>query len=359
MVSIFHERNSTRIVIRRRGQKPISRNVGKLSEKQKTITKANIEALETAVNLGLPVSRQAAQWAMGLPSHSPLVSLLADAGLVTLKRSEAVDVFMDRYIKSRVNLSSGTIRNYRQSERYINETFAGRSMRNIQPTECTRWRDELDARLSHNTVALAVRHAKIFWRAAMLEGLADANPFDHLSSSERKQTDKLVTIPAEHVRRWLAEIDDPSFRCMVALGRWGGLRIPSEARALKWSHVDWERMRLRVPKVKTAPREVPLFPELVQPLRDVGLSGGEYVLSERARRHGNPGVYLKKALRRAGIEPWPALLRNLRSTRSNEIRRQYGEDVESAWIGHDHKVRGAHYTLVSDEEYAKAVKHGV
>ena len=68
---------------------------------------------------------------------------------------------------------------------------------------------------------------------------------------------------------------DAEWRLIFALSRYGGLRCPSEHLALKWSDVDWDAGKLRVPSPKTAHHEgkefrfVPLFPELRKYLMEV------------------------------------------------------------------------------------------
>ncbi|MDR1493139.1 MAG: tyrosine-type recombinase/integrase [Planctomycetaceae bacterium] len=59
----------------------------------------------------------------------------------------------------------------------------------------------------------------------------------------------------------------PKERLLLALARYGGLRIPSELAQFKKSDGNWERHRFTVPSPKTerkgkASRQVPIFPEL-------------------------------------------------------------------------------------------------
>ena len=61
----------------------------------------------------------------------------------------------------------------------------------------------------------------------------------------------------------------------------------SETLALKWSDVDWERQRIRVPSPKTEHygksfREIPLFPKLEPYLRnafELAAEGTEHVVT--------------------------------------------------------------------------------
>ncbi len=61
---------------------------------------------------------------------------------------------------------------------------------------------------------------------------------------------------------------DVEWQLVVALARFGGLRIPSEINNLKWSHIDWQENRMTVDNPKNAKKRgcsyriVPLFKEL-------------------------------------------------------------------------------------------------
>ncbi|MBA4016488.1 MAG: hypothetical protein C0483_04815 [Pirellula sp.] len=59
---------------------------------------------------------------------------------------------------------------------------------------------------------------------------------------------------------------------------------------------------------------------------------------------------------RAGIEPWPKLFQNLRSTRETELMETYPAHVVCAWIGNSESVAQKHYLQITDEHFAKAVR---
>ena len=47
---------------------------------------------------------------------------------------------------------------------------------------------------------------------------------------------------------------------------------------------------------------------------------------------------------------------NMRRSRSNEVLRKHGSQLESLWIGHSEKVMEDHYFDVEDEDFLKAVE---
>jgi integrase len=75
-------------------------------------------------------------------------------------------------------------------------------------------------------------------------------------------------VPAETIEKVLDIIPCPQFRLVVALARWGGLRIPSELTTLRWSNIDLANGRMIIQALNTAHhkdgglRIIPIFPEV-------------------------------------------------------------------------------------------------
>jgi len=57
--------------------------------------------------------------------------------------------------------------------------------------------------------------------------------------------------------------------------------------------------------------------------------------------------------KRAGLGTILRPFDNMRMSRSNEVRKRWGQMLESLWIGHSERVMKDHYALVSDEEFAE------
>ena len=156
---------------------------------------------------------------------------------------------------------------------------------------------------------------------------------------------------------------DASWRLLIALSRFGGLRIPSEVRELRWSDIDWDNrsMRIRSPKTERHEggdvRTVPIFEELVRPLMDafdVAREGEEYVVSE-LRSITNVNPQLRRIIERAGLEPWPRAWHNLRASRQTELVREYPINTACAWIGNSKLIASGHYLQTTDADWERAV----
>lgn len=126
------------------------------------------------------------------------------------------------------------------------------------------------------------------------------------------------------------------------MSRFRGLRCPSEHLALKLGHLDWERGRITITSPKTEhhdgkeSRIIPLFPEL-RPFLEAAFEeapeGAEYVIGRYRDTNKNFRSRLERIIRRAGLEPWPKLFQNLRSTRQTELEETLPSHVVCKWIG--------------------------
>ncbi|MEM6260746.1 MAG: integrase, partial [Planctomycetota bacterium] len=65
---------------------------------------------------------------------------------------------------------------------------------------------------------------------------------------------------------------------------------------------------------------------------------------------------LKRILRKAGLEPWPKLFQNLRSSRETELAERFPLHVVTAWLGNSATVAQKHYLQVTEAHIAEAAK---
>ncbi|GIW96057.1 MAG: hypothetical protein KatS3mg110_4098 [Pirellulaceae bacterium] len=224
--------------------------------------------------------------------------------------------------------------------------------------------------LASATVHKHIRIARQLWGDAMLRRLATTNPFAAVKASATPNPERKRFITREETAR-LLEACNPTWRVIVALCRYGGLRCPSEVLSLRWEDVLWDRGRIVVHSPKTehhagkATRIVPLFPELREILAEAfaqAADGSVYVVE--APRYRTRGVQSWKAcnmrtqflriVKRAGLQPWPRLFHNLRASRATELAAEYPQHVLTAWLGHSPDVAERHYLQVREEDFQRA-----
>ena len=106
-------------------------------------------------------------------------------------------------------------------------------------------------------------------------------------------------------------------------------------------------------------RLVPIFPELLPYLREAfeqAEPGAECCITRYRGGAVNLRTHLQRIIKRAGLEPWPKLWQNLRSTRETELADQFPAHVASAWIGNSVAVAVKHYLQVTEDHFAKAAQ---
>ena len=108
---------------------------------------------------------------------------------------------------------------------------------------------------------------------------------------------------------------------------------------------------------------IPLFPELVAPLRnlfELAEDGADYLFSaHRSRtltsvgwRNCNLRTQFERLVTRAGLVPWP--FNAIRASRETELAREYPVHIVTAWLGNSPKIALKHYLMVTEKDFELA-----
>jgi integrase len=132
---------------------------------------------------------------------------------------------------------------------------------------------------------------------------------------------------------------------------------------LTWSDVNWAESRLLIHSSKTehhagkGTRVVPIFRQLrpyLEQVWDQAEPGAMYVITRYRNENANLRTQLERIIRRAGLNTWPKLFQNLRSSRATELAREFPAHVAATWLGHSTLVANKHYWQVTEEDFAQA-----
>ena len=104
-----------------------------------------------------------------------------------------------------------------------------------------------------------------------------------------------------------------------------------------------------------------MFPELkplFQDAFDEAKEGSVYCIEKTRDDSVNLRTHMIRIIRRAGLEPWPKLFQNLRSTRETELFKMTGGNVKAVcrWIGNTPEVAMKHYAQVTEADMNEAAK---
>ena len=277
--------------------------------------------------------------------------------------------FIDNFIAAKQDVKPHTRLNFEQLKRWLVTYFdKQRDVGAIAAADATAFRSfMIEQGLAEATYRRHLGRCRELFRWGIKRSLYQgSNPFADLSVTVRADKARQRFITRETADKLMDAAPDAQWRLLIALSRYGGIRVPSEALALTWGDVDFEHSRIRIPSPKTAHipgkdcRFIPLFPELRRPLLDVfeqAQSGESRVIT---RYHGgsacNLRTHMTRIVRRAGLQMWPKPFHNMRASRQTELAESYPLHVVCAWIGNSKAVAAEHYLQVTDAHFARAIQ---
>jgi integrase len=372
MASISKESNGRKTIQFVGGdRKRKSIRLGKVTQRDAEHFRLHVERLVAAAIHGGSIPRDTAIWLRDLPNA--MHDRLAAVDLVEARGTSNLGEWIGQYIDSRTDAKPSTVITYKRARNKLLTYFGtDKPLRTItagDADEFVRWlRDPEGGGLAKATAAKTTSIAKQFFRAAVRKKLIPENPFaDHAGTvPANRERDYFVSI--EETAAVLEAAPDAEWRALIALSRFGGLRVPSEALALTWGDIDWHngRMTVRSPKTEHheggASRTVPLFPELRAHLMDafsVAGDGETYVIARYRDSTVNLRTRLMKTIRRAKLEPWPKLWANMRATRATELNECFAPHVVSSWLGHSKLIAEKHYLQVTEDHFKRALQNPV
>jgi len=294
---------------------------------------------------------------------------LAKVGLIVATEQKTCQDLWDAFLKSKADAKPASMQIYRNSQTKFFEAFLPTEpIEAITHEQLLKWKAELLERYAVASVATYFKTVDSVLNYAVdkkRKWLPD-NPMDGISKGSfvNRKNDRIVTM-AEYARL-LDACPDQEWRTIIALARIGGLRCPSELQQLRWADIDREKKWFTVRSPKTERHEhcrervVPLFAELREELdRHFSIDGtesNEFVIQGLQGTDWTLYEPFQKIARQAGLGTIKCPFDNMRTSRSDEIRRRWGETKESLWIGHTKEISKKHYLDLDDEEFAEAAR---
>jgi integrase len=342
--------------------------LGKCDKRTAESTKTKIEALLNAKNQDVELGDDLSKWVknIGAELHGRLVAV----GLIDGRRSSRqLGEFIRAHIAGRTDLAPSTREAMETGMKRLLAFFGeDRRIRSVLPADIDRWIIWLAEReLAQATIGRTVRRAREFFKAAVRDEIIEKNPVEGVKAAGAVNDDRLFYVPAETIYR-IVEIASPQWQLIIALARFGGLRIPSEINKIRLEDIDLERGRLTVHAPKTKrhrgkeKRVIPLFPEIVEHIERAyhGAKEGQvYLIENKSMRRKCCSVSLRKhflgLLGRAGVKPWPRLFHALRGSAETDLAQRFPIHICAAWLGHSPKIATRHYLSVTDADYQKAI----
>ncbi|MBA4062993.1 MAG: hypothetical protein C0501_04660 [Isosphaera sp.] len=356
--------------------------LGKVNKKTATEVKLKVEHLNSITVAKLPMDTETSQWVAGIGDD--LAAKLAAVGLVPARESRTLRRFLDDYIAGRAgdgHTKPATLVTIRRVADDLTAVLgATADLRDVSVGHAERFkRFYQDKDLAPATTYRRLKMAKMLFNHAVKLKLVAENPFADVKGKNTNPAERRHYVTEADTRR-LIEAANPTWRTIIALARFAGLRCPSEVLSLRWENVDFATNRMTVSSPKTehlegrAYRVVPIFARLrpfLEEAFELAEPGEVYVVGGRqggayratAQKPGgwvntNLRTTFEKLIRRAGLQAWPRLFHNLRASCETDLMRDHPIHVVTAWIGNTPKIALGHYLQTLEADFEKAVRGG-
>lgn len=348
--------------------------LGKVSAKQANAFKVKVEALIGQTITGV-VNDEVSRWLRDLDDQTH--AKLAAVGLVNPREPAerlTVATFTADWLagKKEAGYKPDSLRAWGQTAAELATLFGERALSSIAHADGEAYRSAMQARgLRAATVHRRLGHGRQMLEDAVRFGHIAVNPWRHVRVRAGDMSERRAYVPIGDAERVIEHCPNVWWRLLVALARFAGLRVPSEAFSLKWTDVDWERGRLTVPSPKTercgkAHRVIPLFPMLRPHLEaafDQAAEGAVYVFPDEYRRRAsgadgwggaNLRTTLTKICRRAAVEPWPRVWHSLRASCESDLAQSFPLATVTKWLGNTPSVALRHYVDPTEAAFTTA-----
>ena len=366
MASINRDKNGNcRLQFKSLDGKRRTIRLGKITKKVSERILFHIEEIIAARTTNVPLSAPTAQWVTTLSNS--MRDKLAACELIEKPKEITLGDWIDQYINGRTSLKPGTVRNLRRNASLLIEFFGSdQKLKSINRGDADEFREFLASKkFAPATIGRAIKRARQFFIAAMRRDLVTGNPFEGVNAPMQVNDNRRQYIPAETIYKAIEAAPNAEWRLIIALSRFGGLRIPSELVTLKWEDIDWANNRIRVhqPKLEHLPggsfRVMPLFPRLRPYLEEqfeLAEPGAKYVITGNRTANSNLRTQFQRILKRAMVKSWPRLFHNLRASFETDVCEEFPVHVAAEWCGNSLAVAEKHYLSTTEDHFRRAVE---
>lgn len=354
---------------------------GNLSKKQVEQVRLHVEHLISAKQSGTAIPQNTAAWLGDL--KGPLRERLEALQVITPEKVASdfsVVAYMEHCIANLTDKKANTIRIYKRSLYFVKQFFGDTKLTAVTTGQAKQFkafllspeRKDGGKTLGENTSRKMICKLKTVLNSAVEEELISKNPFKAkgLSSSvSASSKEKEQFIEQADVDTVIRCAPDDEFALIIALARYGGLRLPSEFPLLTHGSFklsgDTPYFEVYAPKtqhVKPGNRIVPMFPELLPYVKKVVSSSKakqrDFIFSDRYRNCSEANITntMRRAIKKAGLKIWPKLWTNLRASRETELLRSFDIKDVCNWIGNSPGVALKHYLRADNDALRKATR---
>jgi len=353
--------------------------LGRVAKRDAESFKTSLERLIAAATVGHAPDPEIARWLKALPdrhySHLVKGQLVAKRIVEAEQPKITVRAYLKRWIEARrADYKPASLVVWGQVVAALNKLWGDQPIEEITEADAEGFRQSMvKSQLRPTTIHKRLQHARTFFAHAKKDGLIAVNPFASVKHRAGDASERRAYVPVEDAVTVIEHAPNAAWKLLIALSRFAGLRVPSEALSLRWADVDWERNRITVfsPKTEHLPgkayRTIPLFPALqpyLEAARDEAGTGEEFVIPEDIRKgavtaagwaSSKVHTRLHRIIERAGLEPWSRLWHSMRASCQTDLACRFPLPVVCRWLGNTQPIALKHYVDVTDSDFERAI----
>ena len=291
--------------------------------------------------------------------HLPLEhqKILADCGFIPQPYNDTVCEFGKSFMEfyQAAQSKSRTIDLMRRFiDRQLIDYFGTRQLKTVTVEDAEKWYAWRAKNTSPATLNRDVRRAKQVFSKAVDYGIINRNPFRTLKGGQSVNRKRFEFVDLQRMQKVFDQCESQEWRTILALSRFGGLRVDSELCDLRWDCIDFELGSIRIIEHKTAEREMPMWPEIRRELERETDRTGFVVKTCREKCNLDDG--LRRLMGRAGVKVWQKLWQNQRATRQSELESMgFPRPAVCEWFGNSCEVARVHYLHGLDGDFRRAI----
>ncbi len=350
----------------------------------------HLEELKADSGLGF-LPRQTKQWVEDVFQKDPeLYQKIASMNLVEFREpcgtiAELVKRFVPRALKTTPKehttrnrqvsanmllryLANQPVGNFKANEGALKKA-GERLVNTIKKEDADRLLEFMQSTYSPATWGRRIKTIQALFGYAVKLGWIQENPFSHLRGCSETDRSRFYYVKPQEAQTVLAACPNTRAKLIFALGRWGGLRIPSGLSQIRRWGIDWETGKIIINSPKLTSkfnqdhglfhvRAIPIWPE-IQPILQNYLAEmpeEQDQLFPEIDGSDRCGAQIRKEfgviMSHAGLKPWPKFFMNLRSTRATELQNEgFPLHTVCYWMGHSPQTSLNHYIQITDEDF--------
>jgi integrase len=318
--------------------------LGPIPERDAIAVQRHVDEIIASQTAEIPIPRQTQQWLERCDA-----SLRSKLQCIT-GAARTVQTAIDEYLGARRSAwSDATYDSVYRSLDVLADACGVVNLTAIHADAVTEAHEAIE--LAPSTCGKIAKDWRAFFAWCVDSKWISENPARHLSTAIAVRAKTFI--PADTIQRVVDACECPAMAVVIALSRWGGIRVSSEIRSLIWESIDRTAKRIQIIDTKRGcERDIPLFPEIAATLDRHGdgpLCGDILDLS-----HAEITRRFHLALDRCSVPHWPAPWHSMRASRETELITAFGLATAAKWIGNSEAVAMKSYALITNEEWARA-----